>query len=285
MKSSRLYRFLMVAIALVAFSSCIRVNHNVRSHNYVDSKELGKVVEKTVEVGEFTGIDVSGAVQVILLQSQDSLFYSVTARGNEKCLEQYDIYVENGKLIAEQKKDGTISLVKKDGINLINEDAPLITLTISAPRLDEIELSGACILRQNSTFHQRQTLCVQASGASELRFSDFETDMLVMNLSGASEVDLEKVNCIGGLEIEASGAAEIDGNITSQTFVANVSGAADVDLCINCSSDVDISASGAADIDLRGKCQNLTVDANKYSCDVDTDQLEVTGIKDVPIED
>lgn len=277
MKASRLYRFLIVAIALVAFSACIKVTHSVgaNDHNYVDSKELGKVVEKTIETGEFTGINVSGAVQVILLQSEDSLFYSVTARGNEKCLEAYNIYVQDGKLIAQQKHN----------LGKIGGDAPRITLTVSVPRLDDVELSGACILRQNSTFHQRQTLCVQASGASELRFSDFETDMLVMNLSGASEVDLEKVNCIGGLEIEASGAAEIDGNITSQTFVANVSGAADVDLCINCSSDVSIHASGAADIELRGQCQNLHVDANKYSCDVDIDQLEVTGTKDVPAED
>lgn len=277
MKASRLYRFLIVAIALVAFSACIKVTHSVgaNDHNYVDSKELGRVVEKTIDTGEFTGINVSGAVQVILLQSEDSLFYSVTARGNEKCLEAYNIYVQDGKLIAQQKHN----------LGKIGGDAPRITLTVSVPRLDDIELSGACILRQNSTFHQRQTLCVQASGASELRFSDFETDMLVMNLSGASEVDLEKVNCIGGLEIEASGAAEIDGNITSQTFVANVSGAADVDLCINCSSDVSIHASGAADIELRGQCQNLHVDANKYSCDVDIDQLEVTGTKDVPAED
>lgn len=276
MKASRLYRFLIVAIALVAFSACIKVTHSVgaNDHNYVDSKELGKVVEKTIETGEFTGINVSGAVQVILLQSEDSLFYSVTARGNEKCLEAYNIYVQDGKLIAQQKHN----------LGKIGGDAPRITLTVSVPRLDDVELSGACILRQNSTFHQRQCFFVHASGASEVRFADFETDMLILNLSGAGEVDMEKVNCIGGLEIDASGAADIDGNITSQTLVASVSGAGDVDLCINCSSDVSIHASGAADIELRGQCQNLHVDANKYSCDVDIDQLEVTGTKDVPAE-
>lgn len=268
---------MIVTIALVAFSACIKVTHSVgvNDHNYVDSKELGKVVEKTIETGEFTGINVSGAVQVILLQSEDSLFYSVTARGNEKCLEAYDIYVQDGKLIAQQKHN----------LGKIGGDAPRITLTVSVPRLDDVELSGACILRQNSTFHQRQCFFVHASGASEVRFADFETDMLVLKLSGAGEVDLEKVNCIGGLEIDASGAADINGNITSQTLVASVSGAGDVDLCINCSSDVSIHASGAADIELRGQCQNLQVDANKYSCDVDIDQLEVTGTKDVPAED
>ena len=281
MKANRLYRFLIVAIALVAFSSCIRVNHSVgaNDHNYVDSKELGKVVEKTIEVGEFTGVNVSGAVQVILLQSQDSLFYSVTARGNEKCLEAYNIYVKDGKLIAQQKHDTS----KITG--MIVGESPRITLTVSVPRLNDVELSGACILRQNSTFHQRQCFFVHASGASEVRFADFETDMLIMNLSGASEVDMEKVNCIGGLQIDASGAADIDGNITSQTLVASVSGAGDVDLYIDCSSDVSIHASGAADIELRGRCATLQVDANKYSCDVDTDQLEVTGTKDVPAED
>ena len=281
MKANRLYRFLIVAIALVAFSACIKVTHSVgaNDHNYVDSKELGKVVEKTIETGEFTGINVSGAVQVILLQSEDSLFYSVTARGNEKCLEAYNIYVQDGKLIAQQKHD-TSKIT-----SVFNGDAPRITLTVSVPRLDDVELSGACILRQNSTFHQRQCFFVHASGASEVRFADFETDMLILNLSGAGDVDLEKVNCIGGLEIDASGAADINGNITSQTLVANVSGAGDVDLCINCSSDVSIHASGAADIELRGQCKNLHVDANKYSCDVDIDQLEVTGTKDVPAED
>lgn len=270
-------RFLIIVIALIAFSSCIRVNHsaNVEDHNYVDSKELGKVVENAIEVADFTGINVSGAVQVILLQSEDSLTQSVVVRGNEKCVEAYKVYVQDGKLIAQSKH----------GLNKIIGDAPRITLTVSVPRLDDLELSGACILRQDSTFHQRQTLFVHTSGASEVRFADFETDMLILNLSGASEVDMTKVNCIGGLQIDASGAAEIDGNITSQTLVANVNGAGDIELDIDCSTDVSIHASGAADIVLRGKCKNLRVNANKYSSDVDIDELEVTGTKDVHTKD
>ncbi len=262
---------MIVAIALVAFSSCIRMNHSVgaNDHNYVDSKELGKVVEKNLELGEFTGINVSGAVQVILLQSEDSLFCSVTARGNEKWLEAYDIHVQDGKLIAQLKHD-IVNITGK-----VNGKTPRITLTVSVPRLNDMELSGACILRQNSTFHQRQTFFVHASGAGEICFGDFETDMLVLNLSGASEVDLAKVNCIGGLQIDASGASDIKGNITSQCLTANVSGAGDVDLYINCTSDVVVSASGAADITLRGQCNTLRVDANKYSCDVNVDELEV----------
>lgn len=280
MKTGRLYRFLIVAIALISFSSCIRVNRSigVNDHNYVDSKELGKVVEKEIEVDAFDSIKVeAGAIQVILLQSEDSLGYSVVARGNEKCLEQYEVFVENGTLRAYLKAD--------EDHGKLDFHTPRITLTVTIPHLSRAVLSGACILRQDSVFHQRQTLYVKTMGASELHFNDFETDALCLDLSGASDVNLLKVNCLSVLEVESSGASDIMGEVTSQCLTARVSGAGDVDLLIHCSSDVVVNASGAADVKLRGQCKNLKVEANKYSCDVDVDQLEVTGIKDVPAED
>ena len=280
MKTGRLYRFLIVAIALIAFSSCIRVNRSigVNDHNYVDSKELGKVVEKEIEVDAFDCIKVeAGAIQVILLQSEDSLGYSVVARGNEKCLEQYEVFVENGTLRAYLKAD--------EDHGKLDFHTPRITLTVTIPHLSRAVLSGACVLRQDSVFHQRQTLYVKTMGASELHFNDLETDALCLDLSGASDVLLGKVNCQGVLEVESSGASDIEGEVTSQCLTARVSGAGDVDLLIHCSSDVMVNASGAADVKLRGQCKNLKVEANKYSSDVDVDGLEVSGKKDVPGKD
>lgn len=273
MKTNRIYRLLIAAFAMIALSSCIRVNVGGEiDHNYVDSEKLGKVVEKDIEVEAFTEIDVCGAVQLILLQSEDSLGYSVKARGNEKSLEKYNIEVLNGKLIAEQKNDNGI----------FNGRSPLMTLTVTVPSLDKVVLSGACILRQDSVFHQRQTVLLEASGAAEITLNDFEADVLSLNLSGATDVELHKVNCIGLLQIETSGASDIKGNVTSQCLFANVDGAGEIDLNIDCSSDVTVNASGAADVDLSGTCKNLIVNANKYSSDVDVEHLTVTGIKSVP---
>ena len=273
MKANRIYRLLIAALAMIALGSCIRVNMGGKiDHNYVDSEKLGKVVEKDIEVEAFRGISISGAVQLILLQSEDSLGYAVKARGNEKCLEEYNIEVQNGKLIARMKQDNGI----------INGKSPLMTLTVTVPSIDEIELSGACILRQDSVFHQRQTVLLEASGAAEITLNDFEADVLSLNLSGASDVELHKVNCIGLLQIDASGAADIEGNVTSQCIFAQIDGAGDLDLNIDCSSDVTLNASGAADVDLSGTCKNLIVNANKYSSAVDVEHLTVTGSKRVP---
>ncbi len=272
MKANRLYRLLIAVLAMVVLGSCVRVSMGGKNdHNYVDSEKLGKVVEKDIEVEALRKLFVTGAVQVILLQSEDSLGYSVKARGNEKSLEEYDILVRNGKLIAQEKHDRGI----------FNDRSPLMTLTVTVPSIDEIELNGACILRQDSVFHQRQSVRLEASGASEITLNDFETDVLSLNLSGASDVELNKVNCIGSLHIEASGAADIKGSFTSQCLYAQVSGAGDVDLNMDCSEDATVKASGAADIKLSGTCKNLSVDGNKYSNDVDVEHLTVTGNKQI----
>lgn len=273
MKTNRIYRLLIAAIATIFLGSCVRVSMGGKNdHNYVDSEKLGKVVEKDIKVEAFTEMSISGAVQLILQQSVDSLDYSVKARGNEKSLEKYNIEVQNGKLIARVKHDNGI----------IDGRSPLMTLTVTVPSLDKVVLSGACILRQDSVFHQRQTVLLEANGAAEITLNDFEADVLSLNLSGATDVELHKVNCIGLLQIETSGASDIEGNVTSQCLFANVDGAGEIDLNIDCSSDVTVNASGAADVDLSGTCKNLIVNANKYSSDVDVEHLTVTGIKSVP---
>ena len=274
MKTSKIFAIALMCLTVLGLTSCFI--KSTSDHNYKDSKKLGKVVEKEIEVDAFDSIKVeAGAIQVILLQSEDSLGYSVVARGNEKCLEQYEVFVENG----------TLRAYLKDDHGKLDFHTPRITLTVTIPHLSRAVLSGACVLRQDSVFHQRQTLYVKTMGASELHFNDLETDALCLDLSGASDVLLGKVNCQGVLEVESSGASDIEGEVTSQCLTARVSGAGDVDLLIHCSSDVMVNASGAADVKLRGQCENLKVEANKYSSDVDVDGLEVSGKKDVPGKD
>ena len=273
----KIFSIALMALTVIGMTSCIRMMNGVitcsetLNHEYKDSEEFGKVIEKVIDAKDFTEVEVHGAIQVMLDQSSDSASFTVVARGNEKNLDKYEVYVENGKLVAQLKNHSSS----------VNDDTPRITVKLHVPSVAKIDLSGACILRQEQAFHQRQTLYVEASGATHVMMNGFETDVLKMNLSGASDVDLTAVKCLGILELEADGASDFRGDITSQCLTATVSGAGDIDLDIDCSSDVTIHASGAADIDLKGKCKNLNVDANKYSCDVDVDDLEVSGTKQI----
>ena len=220
---------------------------NAFNHDYQDSEKWGKVVTVDLPQFSFHEVELSGAVR--LEYSQDSA-YSVQVYGNEKAIKAYSISSEDQEL--------EVSL--KSGSSSVNRNTPAITLRVTAPFLTEIKAMGASDVVLMDSIVQDKELDVNISGAGKVNIGALKTKELDMTISGAGEVKMNDLCCIEDVEIEMSGAANIDGKVECRKLKLKMSGAGDGKLDIHCQQ-ARVSASGAANVTLSGECSDFAYTA------------------------
>lgn len=206
--------------------------------------------DKNVEVrnvNAFTGIKVSGGIDIYLSQSDD---YALAVSASEdKFRDEIKTEINNGIL--------TISY---NGGALRYNGNRQLRAYVSFKTLESIEASGACDLLINGSF-KTSSLKVKLSGACEIKGS-IDIDNVQFNLSGASTVKLN--GTIQNLKIEASGASDIKNyDLSVDNCMADISGASDVKLTINKS--VSVKASGASSLYYKGNPERKDVSTSGAS--------------------
>ena len=182
------------------------------------------LVTKSYEFSDFTGIRVSSAVYVELIQSDD---YKVMLECNENIEEFIDIENDDHELMIGLSNNKSLSNTT-------------INVKIYAPEISLIE----------------------ASGASTIHFKHYEVDQLALHLSGASKItgssDIDKQ-----LDVESSGASSTKLSGSAFNVSLNYSGASifsgkaltiERKLIIDSSgaSSIKTTAEGTIDIDASG---------------------------------
>ncbi|MBL6448009.1 PspC domain-containing protein [Fulvivirga sp. 29W222] len=143
----------------------------------------------------FQAIDAESAFIINVVNAKA---YKVGINGQEKYIDDIDVYVEGDKLFIDY--DGPRRLILRD---LTRND---IEITVYTPELTEVELTGACKFYMNN-FKQRN-LSLSITGASYAKLSDIQIDDMDVELTGASEMILsgESLN----LRADLSGASHMD---------------------------------------------------------------------------
>jgi hypothetical protein len=119
---------------------------------------------------------------------------------------------------------------------------------ISFKKIDELDISGACDARIEGSL-KTDNLKLGLSGASDLKGKLEVSNKLSVNLSGASDLDVNGV--AGSLDLDASGASKFKGfGLAADYCDANASGASDIKITVN--KELSVKASGASDIDYKG---------------------------------
>ena len=193
--------------------------------------------DKNVEVrntGSFSGIKVSGGIDVYLSQSNE---YAVAVSASE------DKFRDE---IKTEVKNGVLNIYYDASTFRYNGNRNLRAY-ISFKTLESIEASGACDLNINDNFNA-SSLKVKLSGACEMEGNITIQDMQI-NMSGASTVKLS--GTVQNLKIDASGASDIKNySLTADNCIADVSGASDIKITVNKS--ISARASGASNLYYKG---------------------------------
>jgi Putative auto-transporter adhesin, head GIN domain len=198
-------------------------------------------------VGSFTGIKVSGGIDLYLSQS-DNYALAVSAT-DEKSRDDIKTEINNGVL--------TISYVGGPVRGNMNRK---LRAYISFPSLQSIEASGACDISFSNLF-KSSAMKIRLSGACEVK-GPVAIDDLQLELTGASTV---KVNgTVQNLKIDASGASDVKNyDLVADNCIATMSGASDAKITVNKS--LSVRASGASNFYYKGNPDRKDVNSSGAS--------------------
>ncbi|MDQ2862212.1 MAG: DUF2807 domain-containing protein [Bacteroidota bacterium] len=187
------------------------------------------------DVPSFTGIKVSGGIDVYLSQSEN---YSLAVSAADQ---------ENVANIKTEVKNDVLLITYSDGNSRRNSSNKKLRAYISFKTLESIEGSGACDFYINNSL-TGNSLLVKLSGACDIK-GPVKLTNLSIELTGASTVKLS--GTAQNLKIDASGASDIKNyDLTTENCIAKLSGASDVRITVT--NSITASASGASTLFYRG---------------------------------
>jgi hypothetical protein len=216
-------------IVLMLFASVILC---ITSCNYIKPVEgNGKFTKVDRELkDDFTSMEISGNFNVVL--TQDSL-PKLSIETDENLMDYIDTKVKNHKLIIKSKKR-------------LNS-AKGITIFVGITQLQQMELSGAVVLRSSGKINL-DAIKIELSGASNV-YMDLNCTTLNADMSGSSTLRL--IGAGIDAEIEASGACDIDNSLMPvENMNLEVSGAGKI--IVNVLTKLDAKVSGAAEVEYMG---------------------------------
>ncbi len=249
MKSKRVL-FVAAGIALMVLSACAydKMNHResvtILSDEFdtVDAKgtQNGGGTTRVYHVDNFEKLKASGAFTVNYQQADR---YEVKLTGEEKDLAAIQVYVDEGKLVLEKKRnDG-----KKMG---------LIVVDIVAPRLNSVDNSG------------KMKFCAQ----------DFKAEDLLIDNSGSLRWETGTITC-RSLKIDDSGSGSLVCNVRAKELVKlDLSGAFNFNGNIECDGFVDYDNSGSDNFAGKIKAKSMEMDnsgAANWNVDIEGDNLKI----------
>jgi cytoskeletal protein CcmA (bactofilin family) len=239
---------LSLGLTLVGTISCNFSSEDIRriarkeagKDDFRDSEKWGKVVTKTLQMDEFINIDLQGSADIKFRQGEE---FDVEVHGNEKAIAHYDISVADGTLTINHKKDTPLNV-------------PSIKLTITAPDLKSINVSGAGDIELKDEAELSGNLTINISGAGDLDIERMKCQQLNIHISGAGDVTAEKIKCKKA-DINVSGAGDMKADLKANDINVEISGAGDADLDVKCQN-LTVTAGGTGEIELKGECAHLT---------------------------
>lgn len=208
----------LLVFTSLLLNSCVGVRGN------------GEVESSNRQVESFTGIKVSGAINVFVRQGETHSL-KITADANLL------------PLIKTSVSGDVLNISTKRAISKYEK----LNVYIIMPSLEEIDISGASSLNSEGVL-KADELDIEASGASDLNLN-IDCEELDLDVSGACDVNLS--GRAAKAEMEASGASDIKAySLKLGEAVVDASGSSDVNITVE--NKIVASASGASSINYKG---------------------------------
>jgi len=159
-----------------------------------DPATYGAGRKSLTDPGEFSEVEVHGALRVVVRQGSD---YKVEAAGRTQDLDKLRLRVDGDRLLMRQD-DGSL-------LSGFNFGSHSLLITVTMPRLQHLKLSGAC--QSDVSGFRDEELHLEASGASSARL-DVRVPRLELDLSGACSTELH--GTADELNIDGAGVCQVN---------------------------------------------------------------------------
>ena len=217
MKTTTFFKLISMLFALpFVFSSCS------------EREDIGpyQAGNRTFSLSGFDKLQMGDAFRITVRQGST---FSVAATGDQRNLDDLNVYVSNGQLVAKYRTprrnrqyETRFELTMPALTATDFSGASISTVTGFSGAELSIKLSGASRMTVNGNFKR---LITDASGASELRAFEAAADEVDANASGASEL---QITATDRLSATASGASDIRYRGNPTRLQMNATGASSI---------------------------------------------------------
>ena len=234
----------LVALVIMAMTSCTHVKIGnkdwsifdlAKGHTNDTPTQVHQVGTQTT-MNTFDALNVAGPFNVIFEQDEGC---TVRVDGTTEQLEKITIYVKDGELYIDQRKnepEGTF-----DGMRIF----------VSAPMIDEIDIAGS----GNVTTPKSLTvndLNLEIAGSGDITVGQLTCKDLDISIAGSGDVIIGMIQANGVKnEIAGSGGIDIAGLIC-KTVHNEIAGSGDITLNNLKVDQVKTEIAGSGDVNLRG---------------------------------
>ena len=225
--------YLVLAFSLFLLSSC----------DYFSGTRVrgdGNVVAQSRTVDGFSGVDVSGAIEVVVRQDAA---YSVKVETDNNLQEYVEVHNEGGIL----------RIQNRNRFRLLPSRRVIVYVT--GPGLTSFSASGACKIKSENKITATSPVDIDATGASGIHL-DINAPSVDVSLTGASSASLKGET--KELSISSSGSSDVNAfELLSENTDVDVSGAGNAE--VFASVKLEAEGSGASKIRYKG---NASVSSN-----------------------
>jgi hypothetical protein len=202
----------------------------------------GNVKKETRDVSNFTGVTVSGSVNVQLAYGNSN---TITVEADENVLPYIETKVENGTL--------AVSTKNKWGIRTKSK----IIVYASLTKLTNLRVSGSGNISGSGDFSNDGKTDISISGSGNINLSMNSFNETKISVSGSGNVVL-KGNSTNNIDASVSGSGDIDCiEINCNDVFAHVSGSGNIK--VNASRSIDAKVSGSGNIYYKGSATNINL--------------------------
>lgn len=218
---------------LFSFACLLFVSHLICAQKVIHDPNV-----KLREVGTFTGIDISGGIDLYLSSGTEAVAVSAA---KAEIRDRIKTVVQNGVLKIYMENDGR-------GFGISINSNQRLRAYVSYKTLRSLEASGGSDIKVDGVI-TASDLNVRISGGSDFT-GKVDAGNLTVRLNGGSDVKI--AGKAGSLTVDASGGSDFSGyDLVADVCDLEASGACDIEVTAN--RELSARASGASDIQYKGK--------------------------------
>lgn len=243
----------MKVCGLPAILFAMLVSVGVLAHAAAVPASKGKMVTKSVTVGNFTAIDASTGVKVIYTQAAVSPAV-VTAPAD--VMDRVVVEVKNNTLIAKVKTERKFfGMVNKD----LGDD---VTVSVSVPAVGKFKASSGADIKCPRGMMVHGTVKVIASSSGDIDFGVLSATQVVMSTSSSGDINIVDLRA-DGVSCSASSGSDVDVKaIKSGSVALTTSSGSDIEVESLTAREVVLTSSSGSHIEIVGRADVVTVSAS-----------------------
>lgn len=193
-------------------------------------KGKGAIVERTLEISDFSGIGIAGSFDVVVSQGDQQ---EVVVKGHQNIVDLLETHVSSNFWEIKFKDRECIKDYE-------------LTIYITVPNLDAVKLSGSGNVDINS-FVEQNTLDLTISGSGNITSNQSIEGLSRTNIeiTGSGNVSLKGVS--DKLDVTITGSGKFKGyDFESQDCTIEISGSGDCE--VNASKSLDVKTTGSGSV-------------------------------------